>query len=91
MTFLPTCRYFHISTKERYCSEKFKDPAPMGSGNMGVVNFAAETMLRSYKLFDEKNLYRLCGEDCLWFPNSIFADSRYADIEKSADMNIGTT
>ena len=30
------------------------------------------SMLRSYKLFNEKNLYRLCGADCLWLPNSIF-------------------
>ncbi len=65
----------------RYCSEKFKDPAPMGTGNSDVVNFTEETilkwiiwplssrdnvsMLRSYKLFDKKNLYRLCGADCL--------------------------
>ncbi len=29
--------------KERYCSEKSKDPAPMGTGNSVVVNFTAET------------------------------------------------
>ena len=78
---------------QRYCSEKSKDPAPRGSGNLGMVNFAAETilkgtigpfssrddtttdvsMLRSYKLFNAKNLYGLCGADCLWLPNSIFS------------------
>ncbi len=31
---------------ERYCLEKSKDPAPMGMGNSGVVNFTAETILK---------------------------------------------
>ncbi len=38
----------------------------MGSGNSGM---------RSYKLFNEKNLYGLCGEDSeryLYFSNIIF-------------------
>ncbi len=38
--------YFSYSFFERYCSEKYKDPALMGTGNSGVVNFAAETILK---------------------------------------------
>ena len=31
---------------QRYCSEKFNNHATMGSGNLDVVNFTAETILQ---------------------------------------------
>ncbi len=28
--------------------------------------------VRGHPVFNEKNLYGLCGAECLWLPNSIF-------------------
>ncbi len=39
--------FFHTDAVKRYCSEKSKDPAPIGTGNSGVVNFAAEIILNT--------------------------------------------
>ncbi len=38
-----------------------------------MTNFCSiVSLLGPYRLSNEKNLYVLCGADCLWLPNSIF-------------------
>ena len=45
------------------------------------------SMLRSYKLFNEKNMYGLCGADCLWLPNSIFFKDSELTVDSATKTN----